>query len=503
MDRNAAIALLKTKQTVNALRDSLFDRQLVVIDDPARRRVVRCTRRAGKTSIWDHYAYIVALKKPGSMIRLWADTRERIKDYLWDKLIALATKHNINITPNATELNIKLANGSVIKLVGADTEKAISRKKGNKTDLEVIIEAQRFFDLERVIDDVIEPSQIDNLGTIILEGTPGEVCAGYWFNVSSGVEGVARWVSPGVDITNDEGEVLRMGAGWSCHHWSMVDNPHLPHAAAEREEIRKSHGWTNETPRYVREYLGRWVADNTTLFYHFEHARNTYNPTKIKPYGLGWKHSLGWDIGYTDDMALVVWGWHEQYNVLFEVASWKKPRILSDEVMSKITEWESKYSLNIIYKVADKGGGGLLYVEEINARFADNFQPAQKHSKKEFVSLMNEQLELGRIKLVPGSPLALEMSTLPKVLTSNSNKLPDEDPNFANHCTDAALYAYREARPYLDYRPEVRETPEQAMRRQHNEMVANQTAKEWWEQDMPMGSSDPLDELFNTDDDWN
>ena len=70
-----------------------------------------------------------------------------------------------------------------------------------------------------LVEDVIEPSLFDTRGTVCMEGTPGPVCAGYWFHVTGTVEDQSRWTSTGVEI-KDGDAVHISGANWSCHRWS-------------------------------------------------------------------------------------------------------------------------------------------------------------------------------------------------------------------------------------------------------------------------------------------
>ncbi len=291
--------------------------------------------------------------------------------------------------------------------------------------------------LKTLVNDVAGPCLFDLKGTFYLEGTPGPVCAGHWYEVSGRNDGASRWISPG----GKDGE----GAGWSLHRWSVLDNPHLPHAKTELELLKAKRRWTDTSPTYMREWLALWVNDFDALYYHYSEKRNLFDPEKLKPWGQGWQHTLGWDLGAVDDMALVVWGWHPDYPDLYEAFSWKKPGAGSAEVVAQIQELEQKF--NIIKMVADTGGGGRMYVEDVMKRYPIAFEPAKKSDKYDHVRLFNDDLEGGFIRLVPGSPYAQEICQLPRDPDwpdpANPSALPTEDSRFANHCCDAGLYAWR------------------------------------------------------------
>ena len=418
----------------------LFDKQIDFVNDLSRDKGALCTRRAGKTSMWSRYATVVGLRNPRTLIRIWGISRLRAKQLLWAEFMYLLKRHNVPLAkePNETELTIFLGNGTEIRLLGADKDKEVQKKRGDKTILEVVLEAQLFGPfLKALVDDVVGPCLFDLKGTLCLEGTPGAVCAGHWFTVSGGNDFASRWQGPD---------------GWSMHRWSVLDNPHIEHRYEELERLKAKKRWADDNPTYLREWCGRWVNDFGALFYKFDPVRNTYDPKTFQPWGPGWIHTLGWDLGAIDDMALVVWGYHPQHAELYEAFSWKKPGASADEVMTQIKKLRER-GLNITKMVADTQGGGKMYVEEVMRRFSETFEPAKKNEKVEHVILMNDDYRGGFIKLARGSALAEEVQTLPIdpdwSAEAVHEKPPHEDSRFPNHCADAHLYAWRACMHYM------------------------------------------------------
>jgi hypothetical protein len=435
--------------TVIAIRKEMFDKQLGVHDDKSRNKALLCTRRAGKTQYHARGGTIVALENPGTIQRIWAINRLRCKQLIWEELKALIRRHKIALKgePNETELTVKFANGSEIRLLGADKEQEAEKKRGDKTIRETVLEAQLFGHyLQKLVEEIAEPCLFDLQGDFVLEGTPGLICAGYWFEVTgrntTGFE--RRWISPG----GKEG----IGAGWSCHRWSVLDNPHLPHAKAELEKIKKKKRWTEESPTYKREWRAIWVNDLTALFYKFDPKKNIYNPDDVQPWGPGWEHTLGWDLGSKDDMALVVWGYHPAHRKLYEAFSWKQPGAGAAEVMEQIDALEAQ-GFNIVRKVADTQGGGKMYVEEVERRYKHRFTPAKKSEKYEHVRLMNDDFVSEFIMLRDGSVYAQEIVALMRdpewPPEDKPDALPRESPKCPNHCSDAGLYGYRDVWHFL------------------------------------------------------
>lgn len=472
-ERSAVTAL------VRRIRAELFDKQLAFLDDPSRNKAALCTRRAGKTSMWVRYTTAEALTKPRVLIRIWAVNRLRAKQLLWDEFVYLFKRHGINAKLHETELTIKFDNGSEIRLLGADKDKEVQKKRGDKTWMEIVLEAQGFGPyLKSLVEDVAEPCLFDLKGTFCLEGTPGPVCAGYWHDVTGRDNVSSRWQSVG----SSDG----IGTGWSVHRWSVLDNPFLPHAAEELAELKKKRRWGDEHPTYVREWTGRWVNDIGALFYKFNPTRNVHNIEQ--PWGPGWTHVLGWDLGFRDDMALVAWGWHPDHpGELYEAYSWKKPGALDDEVMEQVTRLEG-LGFNFIEMVADTGGGGRMYVEAVARRFGRSFNAAKKTEKYEHVRLLNDDLLTGHIKLRPGSPLLAEMVQLPTDPDwpdpTKPEAPPTEDPRFPNHCCDAGLYAFRAAWHYVkdEVKPQKPDKHSREYVEKYLEAELSRRKRDWLEQ---------------------
>ncbi len=454
---------------VQAIRGELFDKQLAVLDDPAKEKAALCSRRAGKTSMWPRVAVITALERPRCLVRIWAVNKQRAVEMVWEEMKLLCARHKIDAVFNHTVHTVKLPNGSEIRLLGADKQKEAEKKRGDKTAAEIIVESQLFGPyLQNIVEDIAGPCLADLNGTFYLEGTPGPVCAGHWYSISGGNDTASRWVSQGRELQGN-----RVGAGWSCHRWSLLDNPfpngkeHWRGWLRDRKQKRR---WADDNPTYLREYLGRWVSDTDSLFYAFDPVRNTFETPNPQPWGPGWMHTLGWDLGFHDDMAIVVWGFHPSRAELYEAYSWKKPGAGIDEIYEQIRDLE-KRGFNIVRKVADTGGGGKMFVEEFQKRFPHSFEAAQKRDKYDHVRLLNDDLRTGFVKVQQGSPYALELAELPKAAEPEDDKpesAPKEDPRFANHCCDAGLYSYRGAMHFLH-----RDAP-QKPRRGSPEWIAEQ-----------------------------
>ena len=488
---------------VAGIRAELFKQQLDFIDDGSRAKAALCTRRAGKTAMWARYCTIVALQSAGSLIRVWGSSRLRTKQLLWQEFLDVCARHKISVKAHETELTIRFDNGSEIRLVGADKAKEAEKKRGDKTKLEVILEAQLFGPfLRSLVDDVITPCLFDLEGTICMEGTPGPLPNGFWFAVSGSNDVDPRWKSKGIVA---DGELV--GGGWSCHRWSLLDNPMMPRwrgranwkdlaKIAVREE-RESKGWTEEDPTYVREYLGKWVRDDSALYYAVNPAINSFSLEDVQPWGPGWSHVLGLDVGWTNATAITVWGWHENDSHLYEAACWSESGVLAPKVAEMIQEYQQRF--NIIKMVGDFGGGGRLYLEDMRSRFHLQIDDAQKSGTKwSHTMVMNDSLRSGIIKMQEGGALLQQMSVLARdpdwsVL---DGKPPKEHPGQDNDKCDSAAYSFREClqmfiQPAVKkHRPGSKEYFDEKEERYVESLVRNSER-----------SKDPLDEPIY-EEDW-
>jgi hypothetical protein len=152
--------------------------------------------------------------------------------------------------------------------------------------------------------------------------------------------------------------------------------------------------------------------------------------------------------------------------------------------MEQIQKWEA-LGFNFIAKVADTGGGGRMYVEDVMSRYSQVFEAAKKTEKLEHVRLMNDDFLTGRIKVQSGGAYSLELAALPKDPDWDpySGKAPGEDQRFPNHLCDAGLYSWRRALAYLDFEVEKPvESVDDRMERQDEELLSRtQADREWWD----------------------
>lgn len=408
----------------------LFGPQRDFVLDPSKFKAAVCSRRAGKTFGDVIYMLSTANEIPYCQIPFITITRAMGKRNIWLDLQQLDSTLELGGRFNGNELTYTMPNGSVIFIIGADDESEIHKLRGSKFPLAIIDEAQNFRPLIRpLIRDVLEPAVADYDGTIAMTGTPGVACAGFYY-----------------DVTTDK---VPEAKKWSIHHWTVVDNPHHPYDAERVEQVRLQNGWLPDNPSFVREWKGLWVADDSKLVYKLSTKNYSYDiPDRPLEY------VLGIDLGYEDSTAFVVLGFDDKIGQTWVIESWSEQHLIPSAVAARVDRLREKYDFS--YIVADSGGFGKGYVEEMKQRYSIPIEAAEKTRKLGYIELLNGDLQAGAIHFYKhkNQELLDEMGQLP--WKENDDGTPDRttiDDRFSDHLCDALLYGWRACRQYF-YDPE-------------------------------------------------
>jgi hypothetical protein len=418
------------------LRDfygTLFRQQVEVLHCQARKIAVLCTRRAGKTTLVPKALFQAAENNPGCIVYFIGRTRLRAKQLAWKALEAANEEYRLGYLPNATELTLTHpTNGAEIRLFGANDKLAPEKIRGDKVAYVIIDEAQSIPEdvLETLVDDVFWPALLDVSGQLVLMGTPGYVCAGFWYSLTR---------------NEDEKSCAERAAGWAVFEWGGLDNPSLNHKGericdlfrAELAALEADPAKGASHPVVLREYKGRWCTDTDGLFFSFALERNLYD---VLPAGHLWQKAMGVDLGST--FAISVLAYSDTHPIIYEVWSMKlrgsTPSLWFAETQKAFEEHQPAIA------VVDTGGLGSPIVEEWQEDIP--VEPAEKQKRDSFVALFNADMEKGRFKARRGSPLSGELSTLPKDPNVPPGKPPQPKEGYDDHCADGTLYAWRKAR---------------------------------------------------------
>lgn len=402
-----------------------FDKQLAVIKSPQRYKIVRCSRRAGKTEMLAWYLLLVALTKFRANCVYISKTRESAKDIIWRRLKEIVADNNLQVKINETALRIEfLKTGSTIKIFGAPHPQDIEKRRGQKLDLAVVDECQLFNDTIRVLcDDILSIALSDTQGTLVLAGTPNASGFGYFHD-------------------KDHSE------GYEKHFWTWRDNPFYVSSALNANKALTcpedimiqdiSHkGQSITDPSVRREWFGEWIRSEDLIVYKYDVAKCDYDtiPNDLEYY------VLGVDMGFSDSDAIICFGFSLERPEGYVVEQFKKPRQTISKLAAEIKRFKDKYKP--FASIIDAGALGKKVQEELNFRYSFDLQAAEKDRKFEFIEFLNDALLKGHIKIKSGSELAYEMKLLTKDEEKFSKGILAEDKRYENHLCDAFLYCWR------------------------------------------------------------
>ena len=446
------------ERTFNFSKD-LFDKQLDFIQDPSKLKAALCSRRAGKTYSVCYYLIQEAYCTPDSLGAYIALTRTSAKRLMWSELKRANRRYNLGLRFNNADLIVTCPNNSEIFLAGANDEGDIDKLRGSAYRLVVLDECASFGPhVDSLVEEVLEPALIDYNGTLALIGTPNAACTGLFHYAT----------------TNPR-------SGYSVHHWTIMDNPHIPDAAAWLEKRMERKGWPKDHPIDLREWCGQWIQSNESIIYPFDEERNicTEPPEDVD-------FVLGVDLGYNDATAFVIGAYSPNSPDFYIVECQKASKMIAEEVAEEIAFYIEKF--NPVSIVMDTGGLGKMIAEGLKRRYGLPIKEAKKSAKAANIELMASDMTLGRVKVFPDSPIIDEWRLLQWDPDSDRRK---EDSRYENHLSDAALYAWRESRHYLHSYLAVMPDPKIGTKeywRQQEEKMWEQAAKKieekdegWWE----------------------
>jgi hypothetical protein len=314
--------------------------------DRSRVRVLVTSRRTGKTVVLCVDAARTAARvEPGTWVLYVTKTRKNAKAVAWPEIKRVLRESGHAYTANESDLTITISGGGSILLGGADKITEIEKYRGFNFALAIVDECGTYPSdlLESLRDEVLEPATIDTGGRMIFSGTPGPTLSGAWYEMSG---------PQASDV----------------HRGTLLDNPHLMrHLPPEQRraaiveflaEVRERNGWTEESPTYVREWLGKWAQDDSVLVFPFEPERNGWTPA-AGPLGLpshsttgvllavqDWRAVVALDAGYTDANGYAVLATHPHRREVFVLEAHKRRGQLIEAAAQEIRTLRERYTID-------------------------------------------------------------------------------------------------------------------------------------------------------------
>ncbi len=298
------------------LRAFYYVKQGAFFTSKHKRKATKKTRRAGATTGGVRECIARCLENPGYRIVVVHSTKQEARERAWtsdtksgfvdilrelgtdvtDPSIEVVMLGGVRIEVRDQIMQLDFANGSQIKLWGYDDIRALRKQRGVAKHLYWIDEAQDIRYLDEFFNKVILAQQDYDI-EVWLTGTPGQDCAGMFY-----------------EITKEEEH--ERTPGWEVHTLAQIDNPFWgrvvtdssggwlvyyvednlknrtgPYATYfEAEEVASKtrwdvtagkalieKGWKGEEPDFIREFLGKWCQQDARFVYPV----HSCNPTDL------------------------------------------------------------------------------------------------------------------------------------------------------------------------------------------------------------------------------
>lgn len=427
-----------------------FDLQTGFLRAPGRRKVLRCSRRAGKSQAFAAGLLEAVVRPPFTNVVYAAPTFKRARRILWATLKRLNREHQLGGVANETEASLAfphLGDDVHLYLSGLKDRGEADKARGFPWKLFAIDEAQDLREdvLSYALTEVIEPGVIDHAGSLWVGGTPGPAKVGFFYDVD---EGAKR-------------------DGWVHRSWTWRENPLLPSrlAGSTVEEIERvlldEFKLDPSSSSWLREWCGVWAEDLDALVFQYDAVKNA-GAWQAGPQP-GWTYLVAFDIGIEDADAVAVIGWaaHERRARLV----WERVRRgqdvtdLASLLREAVDTWKP-YRL-----VGDLGALGKKIGEEFRRRFSLPVEAADKARKLEGIALLNAALRKGDFTAPTDSVFAADAKKVMWDLDARAKGRAAISDRYHSDITDAVLYGYRAALHFLEQDPPPKPSTEIEERR--------------------------------------
>ena len=438
------------RDPIAELRADLHSKQAEVWDavqEARRQRSLRRIRilwgrRTGKSSVVLRLACVAAKDTPDGVVPYISITRKHAKINFWKLLKRIAKRLDANAKVNESDLTIDFPGGGTVWLGGADKIDELDKYRASMCPLAVVDEMQRFpsDSIVYLLEEVIEPALFDTGGPLLESGTPGKVMSPsvYWWKV-----------------TGDHAEdVFRA---------NVYDNPFIPDVEARLAKLRAERGWTDKTPKYVREYLGRWCDDPEGRVFVLTPQNDVDALPKVNSRGLpldpkAWRFAIATDVGMVDKTAIALLAKHADLDREFLVRTEKHRAMIPAALAQRIRAIRANAG-DLVPKelapnlarapiVMDTGGMGKVHAEEFGRMFGLYVIPAAKTEKESHVELLRGRVQSAHFAVLTGEQndcLRAEWA----VLEFDEKKLAEGRRVMSEHAEDDATHAVLYGHRYL------------------------------------------------------
>jgi len=396
----------KDFQTYRIIKDC-HDYQQKVLISKEKYIYLMAGRRAGKSEADVRKAVYTALDREDARVLLIGLSFTRCLEVFWQPIVQLLDNLGVDVVShNRSEGTIKLGNSSEIHFHGNTTVDERDKLRGSKWDVIIIDEVQNQKSLPILINEILEPTLLDRKGQLILSGTGPRTRGLYW-----------------EELWTNNSNALRL-------NWNISNNPFIPDYEKVLEDIKKEKGLTDNSPLFLREYMGQISYDDDAMVFRLTEDNYFEDADLVK-----WineqpvadiKFSAGLDYGWTDADGFVIIIFSTSRPEKFLIWEHKSNRSGITELADKIKEgikWVHENPLfqsipdKYFYIYSDAGGGGKKISYELSTQYQLPCLDAYKVDKDFQIEMLQEEVRTGNFKVRRTGPFADE--TLKTVFARN------------------------------------------------------------------------------------
>ena len=290
-----------------ALSINLSNWQIEVVEDNHRYKVINCGRRAGKSFLVSWQMLYFATENPKSVVWFVSPSYKQSKSIMWMMLGDLIPPEIIT-SRNETELSIKLLNGSVIMLKGADNPDSL---RGVHIDF-CVFDETAFIKKWEFVWNVVRPTLIDSKADCWFISTPN-----------------------GMNHFKDLYDTKH--PDWQSFHYTSYDNPYL-----DAKEIDSARDKMSEE-QFAQEFLGEFMMMAGIFFREFRretHVIPSYVPSKLSTIvgGLDWGYVDPFCVSFSEVKKIENDGveFYRTKTFLEVYGTGKDPRDWATEIINKL-----------------------------------------------------------------------------------------------------------------------------------------------------------------------
>lgn len=409
------------------LNETLFEKQRIVISDRfTSNKCIICGRRSGKTEL-NARLLIDACLEPNTPCCYIHLTFNNGIAQVYDLVLNAAQIINLPIkSESRNDGVIEFTNGSVIRFRGNANKAESEKVRGFKYKLVIIDECQSQRGLRYLVEDIIQPLQLDfEKHFLILTGTPPRIPHTYF-------------------------ESAYRGSEFKPFHWDMRDNPFIPNANQALQEICDKKGLTLDSPLIQREYLGQIVYDTDALVYRgykvYRELPLDFIPDKIY---------IGVDFGFSDYNAIITLVADTLHRRAFVTRQSKFNKATVQDIIDDVNK-AMQDAKELIFKrnpnvdissaisvICDTNEKSISF--ELSQTYRLPVYNAYKYDKMMSIAQLSEMLRRGEIQTTEGGVIADECEQVVYKRDDETDAILNEidEDVFHPDAMDALLYASR------------------------------------------------------------